>query len=47
MNLSVKCISCQANSRIPPPEPVKMSTLPEKEQLEDISVKTKGKRYLA
>ena len=27
---SSRCIPCQANSRIPPPEPVKMSTLPEK-----------------
>ena len=25
-----RCIPCQANLRIPPPEPVKMSTLPEK-----------------
>ena len=38
MNLSVKWLLCQANSRIPPPEPVKMSTKAEKEQLEDISV---------
>ena len=32
-----RCIPCQANSRIPPPEPVKMSTLSEK-VFEEISV---------
>ena len=32
-----RCIPCQANSRISPPEPVKMSTLPEK-VFEEISV---------
>ena len=32
-----RCIPCQANSRIPPPEPVKMSTLPEK-VFEEISI---------
>ena len=31
------CIPCQANARIPPPELVKMSTLPEK-VFEEISV---------
>ena len=33
----IRCIRCQANSRIPSPEPVKMSTLPEK-VFEEISI---------
>ena len=36
-----RCIPCQANSRIPPPEPVKMSTLSEK-VFEEISVDCYG-----